>query len=59
MRPMYPTLTTLVCEDRKTGKALCTAYLTTEEYLQCIRRWCKSGGSLFEALETIHHITHE
>jgi hypothetical protein len=47
----YGGLTTLVCEDRETGKVLWTAYLTTEEYLRCIRRWCQSGDTLGEVLE--------
>ena len=41
--------TTLVCVTA--GRVLWTAFLTIEEYLPCIRRWCQSGGTLREALD--------
>jgi hypothetical protein len=39
----YGGLTTLVCEDRETGKVLWTAFLTIEEYRRYIRKWAEGG----------------
>jgi hypothetical protein len=48
----HPARTTLVCEDRETGEVLWTAFLTTQEYLRYIRKWCETGDPS-AALEAI------
>jgi hypothetical protein len=45
--------THLVCENRETGEVLWEAFLTIEEYLRYIRKWCETGGDPHEALEAI------
>jgi hypothetical protein len=44
--------THLVCENRETGEVLWEAFLTLEEYLRYIRKWCETGDGR-EALEAI------